>query len=352
MTDIETRLFRYFVALAEQQHFARAALRLGISPATLTHHIKRLESQLGAKLFERKGNRQVVVTAAGHRFLPGAREVLRRIDEVPVIARQVARGELGRLRLGFLAPVFGQGLLHGWIAPFRQAYPGIDITMQRLSPMAQITGIVRKELDVGFARPPNKYPSGVRGFEVCSDPLALALPCGHPLARREAISPAMLAREAFVITTPQPALGFFDHSEAIGRIGNFIPRVIRRDDDLMTVLTYVALGYGIAVVPALMRAINFADIVFRNIAADPMPRIAIAFVHSSKPSPSAKLLIRHMQGQEFRNLSSDLSEPGPDHESPDPATAVEPAGQVPDGALPDPGHQNGRVIDFVRRKQD
>jgi DNA-binding transcriptional LysR family regulator len=235
MSDIETRLFRYFVALAEERHFAHAAARLGISQPTLTHQIKKLESRVGAKLFERKGSWQVVITAAGHRFLAGAREVLRQIEEVPVIARQAARGELGRLELGFM--VSGVGLLHGWLAPFRQAYPGIDITLHSLSPLAQIAGIARRELDVGLARPPNKYPPGVRGFEVCSQPLVLALPREHPLARREAIRPALLAREAFIGTPPEPELGFFGHIEAVTRIGNFIPRVVRRDDDLMTVPT-------------------------------------------------------------------------------------------------------------------
>jgi DNA-binding transcriptional LysR family regulator len=224
--------------------------------------------------------------------------------------------------------------------------------MHRRSSMAQITGIMRKELDVGFARPPHKYPSGVRGFEICSQPLVLALPSKHPLARHNAISPAWLAREAFVGTPPEPDLGFFGHTDAVARLGNFIPRVVKRDDDLMTVLAYVALGYGIAVVPELMTRMDFADIAFRNIAADPMPQTSIAFVHSSKPSPSAKLLIEHMRGQAFQKIGSDRSEPGPDHARPDPATATEPAGDVPDGAVPDPDYQNGRVIDFVRRKQE
>jgi len=102
MSDIETRLLRYFVAVAEEQHFGRAALRLGITPPTLTHQIKKLEGQLGAKLFERKGNTGVVVTKAGQRLLADAREVLRHVEQAAAGVQQASRGELGRLQLGFV----------------------------------------------------------------------------------------------------------------------------------------------------------------------------------------------------------------------------------------------------------
>ncbi len=309
MSYIETRLFHYFVALAEEQFFARAAERLGITPPTLTHQIKKLERDLGAKLFERKSNRRTVVTDAGQRFLVRARAALREAEEAAAVARQAGRGELGRLELGFVAPLFKAGLLQGWIDAFRQVHPAIDITIRNQVPMAQISGIARKELDAGFAHPPHKYPSGVRGFEIYRQPLVLALPREHPLARHEDISPAMLERETFVKTTPELDIGFSGLTEAIARIGKFIPRVVKRDGDFIAVLGYVAFGYGIAVVPELMKTMSGADIVFRNIAADPVPQTSIAFVYSSDPSPSLKLLIRHMQRHALRNHGSRAAPP-------------------------------------------
>jgi DNA-binding transcriptional LysR family regulator len=184
MNDIDTRLLRYFVALAEERHFAQAALRLGISPPTLTNQIQKLEGWLGVKLVKRKGNTKVVITDAGQRFLLRAREMLRQVEEAAAITRQAARGELGHLELGFVASLYSAGLLQSWIGPFQQANPAIAITSRKLSPMAQIAGIVRNELDAGFARPPREYPSGVRGFDVYRQPLVLALPSKHPLARR------------------------------------------------------------------------------------------------------------------------------------------------------------------------
>ncbi len=302
MSRIETRLFHYFVAVAEERHFAQAALRLGIAPPTLTHQIKKLESQLGVRLLKRKGNTRVVVTEAGQRFLIGAREALRQFDEAAAIARQAGRGELGRLQLGFMLSVLGAGLLPSWIGAFQLAHPAIDITMRKLAPMAQISGIVRNELDAGFTRTPHKYPPGVRGFEIYRQRLVLALPSKHPLARYKNVSPALLAREAFVSFPPELDVGFFGFTEAIARIDNFIPRVVKRQDDFTAVLTYVTLGYGIAVVPELlMKTMNVPNVVCRGIAADPAPRTSIAFVYGSAPSPSAKLLIRHMQRHALRN---------------------------------------------------
>jgi DNA-binding transcriptional LysR family regulator len=301
MGQIETRLFHYFVALAEEQHFGRAALRLGITAPTLTHQIKKLESQLGANLLERKGNTGVLVTEAGQRFLAGAREVLRQAEETAAIARRAGRGELGRLQLGFVAGVSGAGLLRHWMGAFEQANPAIEIAMHRLGPTAQISGIARKELDAGFMRAPNKYPLDVRGFEIHRGPLVLALPSEHPLARHQAISPAMLTGEAFVSTTPELDIGFFGHTEAIARIGHFKPRVVKRVAGATTVLAYVALGHGIAVVSELMKTTSVGNVVFRNIAAEQVPQMSTAFVYGSDPSPSAKLLIRHMQRHALRN---------------------------------------------------
>jgi DNA-binding transcriptional LysR family regulator len=341
MSDIETRLFRYFVAAAEEQHFTQAALRLGIAPPTLTHQIKKLEGQLGVRLLRRKGNTKVVVTAAGQRFLVSAREVLRQAEEAAAIARQAGRGELGRLHLGFMMSVFEGGLLRNWIGAFQQAHPAIEIGTRQLASMAQIAGIARKELDAGFTRMPHEYPSGIRGFEVYRQPLALALPREHPLARHKKISPAMLGREAFVSIAPELDLGFSGHTEAVARIGNFTPRVVKHEGNFLAVLMQVALGHGIAVVPELlMKMISVSSVVFRNIAADPLPQTSIAFVYGSDPSPSAKLLIQHMQRHALRNGGKGAAprDSSPHRAKRNPGTAVEPAKRVPDRALHDPAN--------------
>src|SRR5262245_33939930 len=116
MSDIEIRLFRYFVALAEERHFARAALQLKITPPTLTHQIKKLESVLSVKLVVRKGNTLVTLTEAGLRFLARAQQVLHQAEEAAAVARQAERGEVGRIDLGFMISVSCGGLLQKWMA--------------------------------------------------------------------------------------------------------------------------------------------------------------------------------------------------------------------------------------------
>ncbi len=295
MRYIENRLFHYFVAVAQEQHFTRAAERLKISGPTLTEQIKKLENDLGLKLLVRGGNTPVLLTEAGMRFLGEALQVLRQVEHATAIARQAARGELGRLDIGFTTGISFAGLLQTWLAGFERAHPAIDITRHKLVPMAQIAGLMRKELDAGFTRPPRKYPAGVQGFEIYRQPLVLALPSEHPLARRKHITPAMLKDETFVNTSPEPDTGFWGYPDAIAELGNFTPRVVRRDNDLVMILTYVAHGDGIALVPKMMIRMNVANVAYREIAAKPVPLTSTAFVYRRDASPAGTLLIKHMR---------------------------------------------------------
>lgn len=124
MREIETRLFRYFVALADEQHFGRAALNLSISPPTLTHQIQKLEAHVGAKLVERRGNTHVELTEADRRFLSRARNVLREAGEAAAVAQQAARGETGRLEIGFMAVVSLNGMVAEHIGGFQKKASG------------------------------------------------------------------------------------------------------------------------------------------------------------------------------------------------------------------------------------
>lgn len=296
MSDIETRLFRYFVAVADEQHFSRAALRLKISPPTLTHQIKKLEGQLGTRLIERKGNTHIELTEAGLRFLERARDVLRQVEEAKIVAQQAARGDIGRIEIGFMPAATCAGLMQKLLAEFQRANPAIEINLHRLVPKEQITAIMRKDLDVGFTRGPDKYPASLDGFEIYRQPMMLALPEKHPLARHKKIDPAILKDEMFVNTGPELEVGFWGHTEAVSGVGNFTPRVAKRVDDLITILTYVSIGYGIGVIPKSMCRIDVPNVVYREVATNPMPMTSIAFVHRRKDSsPSVALLTKYMQ---------------------------------------------------------
>jgi DNA-binding transcriptional LysR family regulator len=299
MADIETRLFRYFAVLAEEQHFSPAAHRLDITPPTLTHQIKKLERLVGARLVERKGNTHVALTQAGLRFFERAQHVLRQVEEAKIVAQQAQRGEVGRIDIGFMASAVCSGVLQKSLADFCRANPAIEINMRKLVPMDQIKAIMRKDLDAGFTRSPHKYPAGLEGFDVHRQPMVLALPAKHPLARRKTITPAALKEELFINTGPELDVGFLGHAEAVA--GHFTPRVVKRDDDFMTILTYVSMGYGIGVMPQTMTRINIPNVVFREIAASSVPKSAIAFVYRrNDSSPQTDLLIKHMRSHALR----------------------------------------------------
>jgi DNA-binding transcriptional LysR family regulator len=299
MADIETRLFRYFAVLAEEQHFSHAAHRLNITPPTLTHQIKKLERLVGARLVERKGNTHVALTQAGLRFFERAQHVLRQVEEAKIVAQQAQRGEVGRIDIGFMATAVCSGVLQKSLADFRRANPAIEINMRKLVPMDQLKAIMRKDLDAGFTRSAHKYPVGLEGFDVHRQPMVLALPAKHPLARRKTVSPAALKDELFVNSSPELDGGLWGHSDA--GAGQFTPRVVKRDDDFMTVLTYVSMGYGIGVIPQTMTRMNIPNVVFREIAANAAPKSAIAFVYRrNDTSPQTDLLIKHMRSHALR----------------------------------------------------
>jgi DNA-binding transcriptional LysR family regulator len=299
MADIETRLFRYFAVLAEEQHFSHAAHRLNITPPTLTHQIKKLERLVGARLVERKGNTHVALTQAGLRFFERAQHVLRQIEEAKIVAQQAQRGEVGRIDIGFMATAVCSGVLQKSLADFRRVNPAIEINMRKLVPMDQLKAIMRKDLDAGFTRSAHKYPAGLEGFDVHRQPMVLALPAKHPLARRKTVNPSALKDELFVNSGPELDGGLWGHSDA--GAGQFTPRVVKRDDDFMTILTYVSMGYGIGVIPQTMTRMNIPNVVFREIAANAAPKSAIAFVYRrNDTSPQTDLLIKHMRSHALR----------------------------------------------------
>jgi DNA-binding transcriptional LysR family regulator len=301
MADIETRLFRYFAVLAEEQHFSRAAHRLNITPPTLTHQIKKLERLLGARLVERKGNTHVALTQAGLRFFERAQHVLRQVEEAKIVAQRAQRGEVGCIDIGFMATAVCSGVLQKSLADFRRVNPAIEINMRKLVPMDQIKAIMRKDLDAGFTRSPHKYPAGLEGFDVYRQPMVLALHAKHPLARRKTINPAALKDELFINTGPEIDVGFWGHTEAVAGVGHFTPRVVKRDDDFMTILTYVAMGYGIGVIAQTMTRINIPNVVYREIATSSVPKSAIAFIYRrNDSSPQTDLLIKHMRSHALR----------------------------------------------------
>jgi len=299
MAQTELRLFRYFVTLCEEQNFSRAAERLAITPPTLTHQIQKLENDLNVRLLNRKTKMKLQLTEAGARFLESARDVLHWAEEAENTARKAARGEIGRVEIGYMIATAYSGLVQSFIRDFQHKFPGIDITLHQVSTVKLVNAILSNELDVGFARVPSQPPSGLSVFPFYRAPVILALPADHALARKNgAISPRVLAAESFVSTSVAYDLAFTRHVEAIAKLGGFKPKIAKRAEDLTTVLAYVSLGYGIAAVSQDMANCHVPNVVFRKVAARNLPEVMFSFMYRSKESaPAIKALIEAVREQ-------------------------------------------------------
>jgi len=303
MANTELRLFRYFVTLSEEQNFARAAERLRITPPTLTHQIQKLEKDLDVRLLNRKTKMKLQLTDAGTRFLESARDVLHRAEEAEKNARKAARGEVGRLEIGYMIATVYTGAVQRLIGEFKAKHSGIDITLRQTSTVGLVNAIVASEIDVGFARVPTQYPLGLSGFPFYRAPIILALPSNHPLARKSgAIAPRALAREVFISTSVGYDLAFTRHVESVARLGGFTPAIGKCAEDLTTVLSYVSLGYGIAALSCDMANSALPNVTYKRIAARNAPEVAFAFMYrTNETAPAVRAFIESVREQVAKN---------------------------------------------------
>jgi DNA-binding transcriptional LysR family regulator len=300
--DLDLRLFRYFVVLAEERHFARAAERLSITPPTLTHQIKALEARLGVRLCNRKTSARLELTEAGRRFLDQARHVLRQAEEAERAAQRAARGEIGSIEIGYMMSVATSGLMQKYVGTFRRANPGIDVNFRRMPTIAQVKAIVEGTLDVGFARPPSNYPPELAGFRVFTQPLVVAVPGDHPLARRKRIAPIDLKDEPFITTALEIDFGFGEFTEAVTKLAGYAPTVVKRASDAYGLLTYVACGFGVGVIGKSMSKLAIPNVAYRDLALASPPQSPVACFHRrNETAPATLAFIRMMNRYRMEN---------------------------------------------------
>ena len=254
MTDItqisqpfELRHLKYFVAVAEELHFGRAAARLGIAQPPLSQQIQRLESQIGAQLF-RRNRRHVELTASGALLLPEARSLLRHAEHVAQRVRQAERGDAGTVHLGFVSSAAHE-VLPRLLRALRERAPGIVVEPDELATSEQIAALDDGSLDVGVVRVPLLAP-GLAMHPLITEPLVAALPDFHPLAGRKRIALSALADEPFVLWARRHNHMFHDMVIAACTDAGFRPQIAQEAGELGTILGLVAGGLGVSLVPA------------------------------------------------------------------------------------------------------
>ncbi|OCW56489.1 LysR family transcriptional regulator [Hoeflea olei] len=264
---IDLRKLEQFVAVAEEGHFHRAALRLGMSLPPLTVAIRRLEDDLGVSLIARGGNRINGLTEAGQAFLREARETLRQADHAIFVARETAAGRTGLVRLGYVGSAL-YGRLPDRIGAFRKARPDVRLELREATTASQVASLRDGTLDLGVLIPPLPDAAGIELHTFDRDRLCMALPADHPLAARPGLTVTDLAGEPFILWPVAEGRGFHLQVVRLCAGAGFSPRITQEAYGMHAVLSLVAIGAGVSIVPASMASFRSDRIAYRRIDAE------------------------------------------------------------------------------------
>jgi len=291
---MELRHLRYFVTVAEELHFGRAAVRLNISAPTLSHQIRALETLLATKLFNRRTKSAVALTHSGKRFLAEAQDTLKQAAHAEQVGRQAGRGEAGSISVGYVLSSATSGLVSSMFANFRNEHPDVSFQLLRMQTVRQFKGIIDGSLDIGFARMPHRFPTGLTGFTIDRQRFCLALPDGHPLAARKHITPAMLADERFVAAPLELELGFWSNLTSIAPPGVSL-RIIERTNDVFTALALVGAGIGISVLSGSLACVAMPGVTFRELAGVTRTADHAVIYRKNESAPVVKAFINFLR---------------------------------------------------------
>jgi DNA-binding transcriptional LysR family regulator len=283
MNSVELRHLRYFVAVAEELHFGRAAERLRLAQPGLSQQIQALERALDVRLLDRT-SRQVTLTAAGSLLLLEARRLLAQADRAFDDVRRAGRGETGRVIVAAIGSAT-YDVVPRLLREFRRRYPGVELVLREMSTPAQVNALRGGEIDVGFLR----LPADTADLVTCTvrrDRMAVMLPESHPLAAMEEVPLGALAREPIILFPAAPRPSWADTVLAACREAGFEPRVVQEAMESATVVSFVVAGVGVAIVPEGLRVLTRTGVVFR-FAAPPAPTTVLAAVHRAGEQPPA-----------------------------------------------------------------
>lgn len=283
---MELRHLRYFIAVAEELNFTRAATRLHIGQPPLSMQIRDLEEEIGVRLFER-GPRRVALSTAGERFLLHARRILDGVEEAVAEARRAARGELGELRVGFTSSLPFTDLLPDALNAYRRRFPQVRLQLREMFTPEQFQSLVRGELDVGFVRlQAGTPPAGIVLREVARNPLRLVVNAAHRLAGAAQVRLAELAGEDFISFPADVCTDLPGVLRALCRQAGFEPRIVQTAREATTQIGLVAAGLGVAVLPAPLESVRIARVRYLALAEpEAQFRLALA-IREGEPVPT------------------------------------------------------------------
>ncbi|WP_294737994.1 LysR family transcriptional regulator [uncultured Pseudomonas sp.] len=288
---MELRHLRYFIAVAEELHFGRAAQVLGISQPPLSQQIQALEQEIGARLFERT-NRRVELSEAGRLFLQEARLVLAQVDKAADVARRAQLGELGELKIGFTSSAPFNSSIPQAIFAFRQAFPAVHLNLQEMSSTQVAESLVDESIQVGLMRP-LPLPDSLSVVELMREPLVAVLNAGHPLVEgsERGLHLGQLAEEPFVFFPRTYGSGLYAQLLNLARDAGFSPHFAQEAGEAMTIIGLVAAGLGVSVLPASYQRIRIDGVVYRTLLDQEAVTAVWLVQRKGQQTPMAKAFV-------------------------------------------------------------
>lgn len=257
---MELRHLHYFITVAEELHFSRAAERLHISQPPLSQQIRDLEEELGVKLFERT-KRQVNLTEAGKVFLERSYQVLAQLEHAIAVTQQIGRGEIGQLAIGFVDSAT-YTVLPEILRVFREQFPAVELRLHEMTTAQQIQALHHKQVDIGIVRSAISE-SGLSVECLLHESLVLALPETHPFSTQIQLSLSSLADELFILFPAKMGPVFYEQIIHSCQQAGFRPKVAQEAAQMQTIIGLVAAGLGIAIVPASMQNFHRGGVIYR-----------------------------------------------------------------------------------------
>jgi DNA-binding transcriptional LysR family regulator len=285
---LDARQLRYFIAVAEELSFARAADRLNVAQSAVSLQIKGLEEAFGARLLNRRKRAAVSLTEAGRLFLSEAVAAIRQLERAEQVGHLAARGELGQIEVGCVTSVAMSRILPSLLREYRRSHPAVQLRLTAMETPRQLEALAEGRLDAALIRPRPGYAAGVAAHVIYREALCVALASDHPLARSPTLHAAELGNEAFII--PDVAT-FGSHLERLAAAGGFPIKIVHDVGDFVTALSMAAAGYGVVLGPESMHGLGFPEVVFQPLAdfAEKV-ELAVAF-RTAEPSASVRAFI-------------------------------------------------------------
>lgn len=286
---MEIRDLKAFIAVADEQHFGRAAERLFISQPPLSKRIKALEEEVGVPLFERT-TRRVELTAAGRVFLEHVRPLLEGAVSAAHAARRAERGQVGRIELGYIHST-SYTLLPSLLKASRLKLPGIEIRLHELAVETQIDGLLDGRIDIALARLPIEHPR-IETLTVVDEPLVLAIPAGHALARfKGGVHVSRLADERLIGYPPGGDGALHTIVSRLLARARLNARFVHVAGTLHTTLGLVRAGEGVALVPASLQVVRLDGVEYRKLTGARAHALLGLAWRSDRKSPAAGAFI-------------------------------------------------------------